>query len=349
MVQSPPSRQRTKSQRRHRPGLILTLITLAYGLVLLAVSAINVAGPERWWLGSLNLYMPQWPWALPSVVILPWTVARAPRWSWLPILLAAWAAGPIMGLSLGLARLAPKPAGLHLRVMTYNVKWGLRDAAGVLDNISRANPDVIVMQHSIGALDGPLAALKHDGWIVMRRRQCTVLSRYPISDVAPLMRSPERKYESIRCVLHVSGRPVVLYDVHLMTPRWALGSIADKGPDGATDLQENATVREQESDDLASHIRAERGPLIVAGDLNAPIQSRVCRTLFHCGLRDAYSEAGFGYGYTYGQSTVLRHPFVRIDHVLVSPEWTVSACHAGSARGSDHSPVVADVVLPNTQ
>lgn len=343
-----PSSRALKLRRTGRkPGLLLSLSTLLYGLALLAVSIANLIGPERWWIGSANLYVPQWIWALPCILILPWYLLRAWRWCWVPIAMAAWVFGPVMGWSFGLARLAPAPAGAHLRVMTYNVKWGTRGATAVMTNVAAADPDILIMQDAMGAVDNVLARLKKPGLYVVRFMQFTVLSKYPITDVLYNTSVPVRRYHTfLRCTIHVQGQSITLYDAHLMTPRYALGSLADNGTEGAGDLQQNARVRLQEAVTLAEHVRTANGPVIVAGDLNAPVQSRVCRALTDGGLRDAFSEAGWGYGYTYGQSTALKRPFVRIDHILLSPEWAVVNCREGRARGSDHSPVIADLILP---
>ena len=100
-------------------------------------------------------------------------------------------------------------------------------------------------------------------------------------------------------------------------------------------------ARLQEADELAGWLRQEHEPTLQTGHLNAPLQSLFCR-LCGVGLRDAFAEAGRGYGYTYGGYT----PYVRIDHILVSRQWQVENCSAGSAAGSDHCPVIADLTLP---
>jgi endonuclease/exonuclease/phosphatase (EEP) superfamily protein YafD len=269
------------------------------------------------------------------------------RWTWVPLLLIGWVFGPIMGFTFGPARIVPRPHGVKLRVMTYNVKWGMRDAASVVANITAADPDVILMQDSAGALESRLSALRKPGWHEAIFAQYTVISRFPITEQSQRWLTPQRDRECLRCVLRVGSKDVILYDVHLITPRWALGIVADHGSEGSADLQENSTLRDLEAFVLAEQIRSERGPLLLAGDLNSPVQSRVFQYLFRSGLRDAFSEAGWGYGYTYGQSTPLERPFVRIDHIMVSPEWAVTNCTEGGARGSDHSPVTADLLLPD--
>jgi endonuclease/exonuclease/phosphatase (EEP) superfamily protein YafD len=83
----------------------------------------------------------------------------------------------------------------------------------------------------------------------------------------------------------------------------------------------------------------------VAGDLNAVESSPIVRTLLALGLRDAFSSAGRGYGYSHGHSLRLRHDFLRIDHILVSPQVGVMDSFVGQSNASDHRPVIADLVL----
>jgi endonuclease/exonuclease/phosphatase (EEP) superfamily protein YafD len=86
-------------------------------------------------------------------------------------------------------------------------------------------------------------------------------------------------------------------------------------------------------------------PVIVAGDLNAETDSPVVRRLLATGLRDAFSSAGRGYGYTHGHSLRLRISFLRIDHILVGPTIGVRECFPGGMDASDHRPVIATLLL----
>lgn len=96
---------------------------------------------------------------------------------------------------------------------------------------------------------------------------------------------------------------------------------------------------------LAEHLRQMKRPRIVAGDLNAPETSAVVKTLLHTGLRDAFSSAGVGYGYTHGHALKLGMSFLRIDHVLVSDDIGVVQTEVGGAVASEHRPVIADLLL----
>ncbi|HEV2123650.1 MAG TPA: endonuclease/exonuclease/phosphatase family protein, partial [Chloroflexota bacterium] len=98
-----------------------------------------------------------------------------------------------------------------------------------------------------------------------------------------------------------------------------------------------------------------RDPLIVAGDLNLTDQTPDYRRLRSLGLQDAYRVSGWGFGFTFPAIPTqhvmhsLRHfpPFLRIDYVLHSKQITpLRAEVLTSAPGSDHHPVIADVLLP---
>jgi endonuclease/exonuclease/phosphatase (EEP) superfamily protein YafD len=93
---------------------------------------------------------------------------------------------------------------------------------------------------------------------------------------------------------------------------------------------------------LAGYVTSLRGPLIVAGDLNATPWSRFFKRLVGTtGLCD--SRAGFGYQGSYpASSALLRIP---IDHVLVSCDIAVRDRRIGPDVGSDHLPVIVDLTF----
>ena len=82
--------------------------------------------------------------------------------------------------------------------------------------------------------------------------------------------------------------------------------------------------------------------MIVAGDFNMPSDSRIYRACW-AKYRNAFSDQGFGYGYT--KWTPLRGSRygLRIDHVLTSDHWHVQRAWIGPDVGSDHLPILADV------
>jgi endonuclease/exonuclease/phosphatase (EEP) superfamily protein YafD len=102
-------------------------------------------------------------------------------------------------------------------------------------------------------------------------------------------------------------------------------------------------AQRQELDAVADRARAMPQPVIVIGDLNATPWSRPFRRLIvRSGLCD--SRAGFGIQASFpAASRVLRIP---IDHLIVSCEVGVADRRVEREVGSDHLPLVIDLVVP---
>jgi len=81
--------------------------------------------------------------------------------------------------------------------------------------------------------------------------------------------------------------------------------------------------------------------LLVAGDFNLMPDSAIYRESWSH-LQNAFSAGGLGWGYTKREAWVLA---ARIDHILVGPRWQVVRAWVESSSGSDHRPLVADLVL----
>lgn len=329
--------------RSPRFWLGATLIT--YALLLAGIAVNNWVGPDRWWLGSLNLYLPQWLWGIPAVLLFPFCLWLARKWTWAPLLLLLWVAGPLMGLAWGRDEAAQGPQGPRLRVMTYNIKYGQRDMQAVIAEIRAARPDLLLVQDAGRKLTSGLRDYLAD-WNVRSFGQYVIASHLPLSkpDICWIS-FPGERHSSLRCDLSIGGRQVRVYDVHLLTPREGLSTMKEDAAEGVGEMERNTSDRLRQANALQAALRQERGPVILTGDLNAPEQSLVCRKLRAAGLRDAFSSAGRGYGYTYGHMLRFGHSFMRIDHIMVSPHWRVRSCWTGGSEGSDHRPVIADMML----
>lgn len=316
-----------------------------YALALAALTLGNLVGPERWWWSSFNLYLPQWLWALPGLALLAVAARFFRRFLWLPLLCLLWVVGPIMGFCW---HFGGKAAGTRLRVMTYNVKAGARNRDALLREIQQANPDILVLQEASTRITRRLEAAFPD-WNTYRRDQFYVASRHPIFNLELSPRAfPGTSPPALRCQVQIDGTDIAVYSAHLVSPRRGLLMLRWNKAGGINDWEWNVTQRRKQVEVLAEQARSERGPVIVAGDLNAPVQSLICRSLFDAGLRDAFSDSGRGYGYTYGHTQKLRHSYVRIDHILTSNHFAAESCWAGGGAGSDHRPVIADLVLRPT-
>ena len=340
---SEPQNNPPKSTRRKPVEIAVFFGCLGHLALLALISVANALGPDRWWMSGLNMYLPQWAWGLPIIALFPLSLWRTRRWSWIPLLSLLWVAGPVMGFRWGSSE---GPNGLRIRVMTHNVQWW---QAPWVDPIARkiksADPDIVCLQDARGAVDAGLRDLLV-GWHVTAFGQYVIASKFPITEtIVGDISFRGEKHSYLRARLKAHGRFITVCTVHFTTPRDGLAALRHLDAGGIGGLKRNLDDRITQARSLAKDLRSVTDPLIVAGDLNAPIQSLSCRKLLDLGLRSAFDTAGRGYGYTYGHTHRFRHSFTRIDHILGSRHFTSADCSVGEPGGSDHRPVIGDLIL----
>jgi endonuclease/exonuclease/phosphatase (EEP) superfamily protein YafD len=259
-------------------------------------------------------------------------------------------------LIMGLEVHAPDTGSQPLRLMTYNAKTSLAlrrpgGMHGLMHEIRQHNPDLLVLQDAGEVADLSWPEAFEWGWVMGRREvhvfgQYVVASRRPLRDCQRRTLAPAEAGGSyVHCVLTDHGTEVDLYTVHLLSPRDGLNAARWRWLEGVPAWKYNVATRLAQAEALARVVAESRRPVIVAGDLNAPQSSMVIQALQGTGLRDAFASSGRGYGYTYGHDLRPGVSFLRIDHVLVSPTIGVARCVAGDRQGSEHRPVIADLLL----
>jgi vancomycin resistance protein VanJ len=315
-------------------------------------AAQQLAGAGSWWI-ELSRYLPYYWLLVPSVAALMVSLQLGRLW-------AAMSVGNLLLLAtvtMGITWHAVQPASERVRLMTYNIKAG-NIAGGRVDFVAlawevvRHEPDIVVMQDADGLvnergappLNGspPLFGLAH----VYALSQYIVASRYPLRRCEPgQIDFRDEKHRYLNCVVDVNGIDLNLAVAHFKSPRSGLAAVRGGQTDATGEWLQNYSDRLTQAVALAHGATRLPRPLVVAGDMNAPETSPVIRTLLATGLRDAFSAAGKGYGYTYGHTMRLGVSYLRIDHVLVSPDIEVANCFVGDASASDHRPVIADLRL----
>ena len=308
-------------------------------------------GARDFWLLELLHYGP-YPVFLFTVFLalaLSWLLSR--RWQVAAVVALVLVCTVVMGLELNRGDKGDGP----LRLMTYNIKaYRAVHKQDGFESIAREvaahNPDILVMQDAdiltMARKANPMTAHSiFDGREVYAFEQFIVVSRYPLQQCRPGDKSIDGMIKYVHCTVLVPGRPIELFSAHFLSPREGLNATRHERLEGLDDWRENFTIRLAQSGTLAKDLATRPRPLIVAGDLNAPESSPVVQRLLDTGLRDAFSAGGVGYGYTHGHSLRFGVSFLRIDHVLVSPELGVANCFAGGSEGSEHRPVIADLLL----
>ena len=156
--------------------------------------------------------------------------------------------------------------------------------------------------------------------------------------------NPERPFA--RAQMTWKGQPISIYNVHLRSfERDAAYEALDDGryfealDAFLTSYRRNARQRADEAAALARIVADDPRPTLVVGDLNA--------TPFHWEYRQLsrhLANAAPGAG-IFSPTWHTRLPFVRIDHIFVSPEWNVTSTQTLSTPLSDHRPIAATLTL----
>ena len=94
---------------------------------------------------------------------------------------------------------------------------------------------------------------------------------------------------------------------------------------------------------LAALAETRESPILIGGDFNMPSDDSTMSAL-KANYQFGFEQAGWGYGYT----RPTRLPWIRIDHILASQDWSVRSCQVGPDFGSDHLPSWCEAVLMET-
>ncbi|TFG88780.1 MAG: hypothetical protein E4H17_01820 [Gemmatimonadales bacterium] len=305
---------------------------------------------ERWTPASWLMFGPRWALALPLVVLVPWALWRRRR-LFLPLALgAAIVFGPLMDLRVP-RRPPPGADRPVLRVLSCNVGGSRCNPDALLRLIVDSGADLVSLQEYPYGLRLALPA----GWHEIRPHEggITLFSRYPLRAVQLLRGQHLPDPTPHDCLLSASVRTpageVAVHALHLPTARFGiLHDLAQTwglwagSPGFAERVAANRARMSRQAVDV---VRAQRGPAIVAGDFNMPVESSLYRDDWG-GLVNAFSRTGAGYGWS-SRGALRGIPVpIRIDHVLCGGGIEPLACRIGPDVGSDHRPVLADLRLP---
>jgi vancomycin resistance protein VanJ len=348
-VAVPPSDPGSDAARERRRLRLLWAGALAWlALLVTLLLLFRLVGEEAWPV-VLLLYLPRHPWLAPGLLILPFALRRGRRALLWPLALGGllWLV-PLMGFVP--PHPAPLPAGPLLRVLTYNTGHGADGVDALREMLREARPDLVLFQWTSRAAEEALRGPEYEDWTVLRVTQFTVASRYPIQLVeavgVPSGNGPP-------CAHAVVETPLGTLDVYSIRPQSAREEIGAKRRLGlrqrVRELLQNeetgrlsglASFRESQVRSIAEEVARARHPVLIAGDSNLPDGSLFLRRYLG-GFRDAFSELGWGFGYTHPSKV----PWLRLDRVLLGPGLAPASIEVLSRRTSAHLPVVADVAL----
>jgi vancomycin resistance protein VanJ len=237
----------------------------------------------------------------------------------------------------------PPPAGPSLKVMTYNVNYGIAGDAETVAVIRTSGADVVFLQETSAewqdALDAAVAAeyphraFHHWGGA----GGLGMLSRLPVEDAELLLPEGDGWFPAWRLVVRTDFGPVQVLSVHLHPP-------VSEGGSFVAGYFTTSSVRAHEITAFAAHLDASL-PTLVVGDFNEA-DGKALHVLTARGMRSALPEF-YPQAHTWQWPTSVMTLRERLDHILYDPRLEARAAAVLYRGQSDHFPVVA-VLVPAT-
>jgi endonuclease/exonuclease/phosphatase (EEP) superfamily protein YafD len=281
-----------------------------------------------WWVCDLVNHF----WPLGAVLLTASALCLGLCRRWWEVGIAA------VALAVNLAAIVPYyipatvPPGMPLRVVVSNLYSGNPTPAAAIRFLESTDADVLVLLEVDADCAERLAPLR------LRYPHGRVLPQDGNFGIALLSRRPLRDVEQIN--FGQSGVPTLT----AVLAEQGVQIVATHPPPPVNSRL--AARRDAQLADLAAFCGDSPRPVIVVGDLNATPWSAAFRDLVRRGrLRDS----SLGHGLQPTWPTLGPLSLLPIDHVLLSPSLGVSQRTVGPRNGSDHRPVIVDVVLPTAK
>ena len=219
--------------------------------------------------------------------------------------------------------------GQHLRILHSNVLTSNQRYADVISLVKSEQPDIAVFVEVSTAWAKELAVLSEMFPYSSQQQESeafgsAIYSKLPLENAAVKAFSETRK--SLSADVKFQGKTISMLLVHPSVPI---------KPQSFID-------RNQQLAAIGEYAAQVKNPLVVVGDFNTTMWSPFYKNMVKtAGLRNARS--GFGILPTW--PTFMPLVYIPIDHVLVSKEIGVLKIHTGRNVGSDHLPLITDLVV----
>lgn len=219
--------------------------------------------------------------------------------------------------------------GQHLRILHSNVLTSNQRYADAISLVKAEQPDIAVFVEVSTAWNRELAVLKEMFPYSLQQQESEafgtiIYSKLPLENASVQAFSSQRK--SLLADVKVQNKTISLILAHSSAPF----------------NQHSFIDRNQQLAAFGEYAAQAKNPLVLVGDFNTTMWSPFYKKMINTGkLRNARS--GFGLLPTW--PTFMPLLYIPIDHVLVSKEIGVSKIRTGRNVGSDHLPLITDLVF----
>ncbi|QDG53615.1 endonuclease/exonuclease/phosphatase family protein [Persicimonas caeni] len=239
-------------------------------------------------------------------------------------------------------RSEPAPNQPHVRVMSYNVNYGLAGDPAAIEAIRRGGTDVVFLQETTPAWETKLREELAADYPYMHFRHCcgagglAVLSKHPLR-LADYMQAPRGGwFPGWRVVVDSPIGELQVLNVHLRPPVSDTGSVV-------SGYFSTGDIRRRQIETFWEKVDPEM-PTLVVGDFNEDTDGDALEFLATRGLESALPEFEPS-AQTWRWPTSVGQIDSRLDHVVYDERLRPLDARVLQAGRSDHLPVVATFVL----
>jgi endonuclease/exonuclease/phosphatase (EEP) superfamily protein YafD len=256
------------------------------------------------------------------------------RWGSLGLVCVALNAVPVIPWYFGRPEQQRHPAADDLRVLLSNVFTKNLNSAAIIELARRETPDVLVLQEVDERWMDELFVL---GSLLPHSKVIPRNDNFGIGIWSHLPFHGLKQVDfgvygvpSIGAQVEVADQRIMILATHPVPPVTA-GGFAE---------------RNKQLSDLALFVRQSAAPTIIVGDLNVTMWSPYhAKLIRESGLKNA--RKGFGVLATW--PTFMPIMKIPLDQCLVSPSLQVAGFRTGDSVGSDHLPIIVDLIIPPKQ
>lgn len=250
--------------------------------------------------------------------------------------------GVSLGVSCAQAPLEPRPPkveGKTLKVMTFNINYGLAGDAETLAAIGSEQADIILLQETTPEWEALIRRHYATQYPHIRFEHCCgagglgVLSRYEIEPKDYIQAPQPSWFPAWRLIAKTPLGPVQLLNVHLRPP------VSDSGS-FVSGYFSTPKVRAGEIKHHAATL-SKTMPTIIAGDFNEGADGEAVEALKARGMRSVLGQFKPDQS-TWRWQTSVGTLNSQLDHILYDPaQYSPLNAYVVQAGRSDHMPVVA--------
>ncbi len=235
-----------------------------------------------------------------------------------------------------------------LSILTNNI--GERRLKTLSPFLQKTRPEIMMLQDAGNR--SRVLSREHSGYFVAAQGEFSLISKYEIKSSGLVSAGTDgQKPVAAWFEIEYGGQPIVLYSVHLPTPRGDLNSLRHGGILSRETRDKYKASQERRlkfAREFLEVLKKERRPFIVAGDFNMPDTGWLYRQ-YHGAMKDAFAAAGSGFGYTFPGGTMnplaLFRPWLRLDYIFCGGGWKPLFCCVESDRSAQHQAVFAEFEL----